>query len=242
MRLRLLLSAFVFYALIGCSSSPIELHSDRVLPASKASVTSLREDHDAAIARLREDQNKATADLRSHVDEADAAIRTDAINARNEGQRAFDQAVAEGRSATEALAARFRAEAAESERRMSDAVASAAGRAQQAAKEAKDMADEAGKTAGAAKTKAEAAGAEAGESTSPLGTIIAAVVALLGAFGLSKWKLGANIAAVVKSAVQAFDAEPFRDSRGRTATEEEIVAASLAVREASKAGPEKSST
>jgi predicted small secreted protein len=102
-------------ALAGCSTvKGLGEDMDDVLPASKASVTELRE----------------------HVDSQDAAIRADGIAVRDEGRKAYEGAIAAGKTEAEAILAAY-----DAEHGVATARAEAAGTV---AVEAKDAAREGG--------------------------------------------------------------------------------------------------
>lgn len=140
-RLALLASVLVAAVLAGCTSVSVSPF------ASVESVDTLRADHDKAIAQVRADEAAARAEFKV----------------------AFDAAIADGKSTTEALGAAIAAESAK-----------ASGAATAAATVALD-----------AKAKAEAAKQSGDDSTSPLGTLIAAagstlLAGILSYFGLRK--------------------------------------------------------
>lgn len=154
--MRVLASLLVLVAAVctaGCQS--VRVNPRGFTPAFLTDVDDLRKDHDEAIAKVRADEDSAIA-----------SVRTDLTASQTVGKKAYDDAIAAGKTATEALADKFKAEAAEQRRLTDIAITEATTKA----KTANDVA---------------IGNVEKG-STSPLGAIVYSLLAA-GMAGVAGW-------------------------------------------------------
>jgi len=211
------------------------------MPASSGYVDELHASQDAAINKVREDSNAAISVLRENVTEADQKIRADVAAADQAAAAEFQRAIAEGKSAGEAMAQAATLRADQAMVAAQNAREEAARQSAAAMNTAKDLVNAAvaGQEAAisTAKKNADKALEESGDTTPWYVQAIGAVAMILlggGVAGRVSRGAARTAAQVATAAVQAYDAAPMEGQNGEKI--DERAAISLLLKTAQNAG------
>lgn len=223
--LTVLLLALLALPVVGCSTMEA-LGNDLapVTPVSQADVDRVRADHDAAIQAVGAAAAAAAQQLRADMDAADARIRADAQAADQAQAAAISRAAEEGKTWTEAalagLTARTEAAAIDAQ-----AAKTAAAQAEAKAKAHADArAGDLARTLGKAAADAKAAREESEGGLPWWGVLLLGVAGLFPAsWGVKRIAVGVVIP-LIRTAIAAFDKQPFEGPNGEQVTEEQLVA------------------